>query len=137
MDAMDERPAVSPDPEEERPESGATLRDLLEKTFLLGVGAATITLDKAREAIEGFVERGHISAEDGRRLTEEVGERSREEVKVVLGRMQSGMQSTYKEAGLATKTDVEDVDFRIRQLEHRIRLLEEAADQGVIGGTEG
>jgi polyhydroxyalkanoate synthesis regulator phasin len=108
--------------------SGVQVRDLLEKAFLLGVGAATITFERAGVVVDDFVKRGHISAEEGRKLAEEVSERSREEISHVLGRMQTGVESTYRDAGLATKRDYEDLDFRIRQLEHRVRLLEESAD---------
>ena len=35
------------------------------------------------------------------------------------------MEAIFRELGLVTRDDLEDLELRIAQLEHRIRLLEE------------
>jgi polyhydroxyalkanoate synthesis regulator phasin len=54
--------------------------------------------------------------------------RSREEARTVLKKADSSLQSAYRDIGLTTKRELEDLDFRLRQLEMRVGLLEKAAD---------
>ena len=42
----------------------------------------------------------------------------------------SSLHGAYRDMGLATRSEMEDIDFRLRQLDHRIRLLEAASDRG-------
>jgi hypothetical protein len=62
--------------------------------------------------------------------------RSRDEARSALKRADSSLQGAYRDLGLITKREVEDLDFRLRQIEHRVRLLEDAADNGThVGST--
>jgi len=54
--------------------------------------------------------------------------RSRDEARTVLKRADSSLQGAYRDLGISTKRELEDLDFRIRQLEMRVQLLEAAAD---------
>ena len=111
-----------------------SIRDLIERTFLIGVGAAAFTKDRIQELVEEFVRRGELSSDEGRDMVEKLVVRSREEARTALQKADSSMQGTYRNLGLVTKRELEDVDFRIRQLEHRAQLLEAAADQGQTTG---
>jgi polyhydroxyalkanoate synthesis regulator phasin len=108
--------------------TGQVVRDLIEKTFLAGMGAAALTKDRLQELVEEFVKRGQLSSEEGRDVVDRVMTRSREEARTVLKKADSSLQSAYRDIGLTTKRELEDLDFRLRQLEMRVGLLEKAAD---------
>lgn len=107
----------------------ATFRDLIERTFLIGVGAAALTKEKIQALVEEFVRRGQISGEEGRELVDRLVARSKEETQSAFKKADAHLSGAYRDIGLATRRDLEDMDFRLRQLEHRVRLLEAAADK--------
>lgn len=104
------------------------MRDIIERTLLVGLGAASITIDRLQAVADDFVKRGQLSKEEGKQLVEDLAARSKDEAKSALRTADSGLQSAYRELGLSTKREVEDLEFRMRQLEHRIALLERSAD---------
>ena len=61
-------------------------------------------------------------------MVERLMERSRDEARSAVKKADSSLQGAYREMGLVSKREWEDLDFRLRQLEHRIQLLESAAD---------
>lgn len=111
------------------------IRELIERTFLAGMGAAAITKDRVQELVEEFIHRGQLSSEEGRDVVEHLVARSKEEARTVLKRADSSLQGAYRDLGLSTKRELEDMEFRLRQLEHRVQLLEAAADAAADGKT--
>jgi polyhydroxyalkanoate synthesis regulator phasin len=106
------------------------LKDLIERTFLAGMGAAVVTKDRIQELVEELVGKGQINAEEGREVVERLVERSREEARSVLKKADSSLHSAYRNLGLGSKQEQEELALRVEQLEHRVRLLEERADAG-------
>jgi len=111
--------------------------DIIERTLMVGLGAASITIERIQAVADEFVKRGQLSKEEGKQLVEDLASRSKDEAKSVLRTADSGLQSAYRELGLSTKRELEDLEFRIRQLEHRIALLERAADDAGETDAEG
>jgi len=108
--------------------TGQSIRELIEKTFLAGMGAAALTKDRVQELVEDLVYRGQLSSEEGREVVERLVSRSREEARSVLKKADSSLQGAYRDIGLPTRREFEDLDFRLRQLEMRVQLLEKAAE---------
>jgi polyhydroxyalkanoate synthesis regulator phasin len=103
-----------------------SIRDLIERTFLIGVGAAAFTKDRVQELVEEFVRRGELSSDEGRDLVDRLVNRSRDEARSAMRRADSSVQGALRDFGVASKRELEDVEMRVRQLEHRIALLERA-----------
>lgn len=110
--------------------TGQAIRDLIEKTFLAGMGAAALTKDRVQELVEDLVRRGQLNSDEGREVVDRLVNRSREEARTVLKKADLGLHGAYREIGLSTKREMEDLEFRVRQLEMRVQLLEKAADAG-------
>jgi polyhydroxyalkanoate synthesis regulator phasin len=106
------------------------IKDLIERTFLAGMGAAALTKDRIQDLVEELVSKGQMNAEEGREVVDRLVERSREEARSVLKKADSSLHTAYRELGLGSKQDLEDLGLRVEQLEHRVRLLEERADAG-------
>lgn len=104
------------------------IRDLIERTFLAGLGAAVLTKDRIQELVEDLVGRGQINADEGREMIDRLVSRSREEARMALKKADSSLQGAYRDMGLSTKRELEDLDFRLRQVEMRVQLLEKELD---------
>jgi polyhydroxyalkanoate synthesis regulator phasin len=105
-------------------ESGQSIRDLIERTFLVGVGAAAFTKDRVQELVEEFVRKGQLSSEEGRDLVEKLVARSRDEARSAVKKADSSLQGVLHDLGVISRRDVEDLESRVRRLEHRVALLE-------------
>jgi len=89
------------------------------------VGALALTAERVEGLVEALVTRGGMERDDARSLVDDLTGRWRTEAKRV-GRASSTAQGLLRELGLVTKADVEELELRIAQLEHRLRLLEGA-----------
>jgi polyhydroxyalkanoate synthesis regulator phasin len=113
---------------ESKASTAQSFRDLIERTFLAGMGAAALTKDRVQELVEEFVRRGQLNSDEGREVVDRLVARSREEARSLLKKADSSLQGAYRDLGLTSKHQLEDLEFRMRQLEHRVQLLEAAAD---------
>jgi polyhydroxyalkanoate synthesis regulator phasin len=131
-----EQPANETGPES-KGTSGQGIRDMIERAFLVGMGAAALTKDRVQEVVEEFVRRGQLSGDEGREMVDRLVTRSRDEARSALKKADSSLQGAYRDIGLITKRELEDVEFRLRQIEHRVQLLEAAADREQGGTSAG
>lgn len=101
------------------------MRERLERLILLQVGAAAATRERIEAVVEGLIEQGRIEREEGRGMVEDVMGRARERQAGARGLIDASVQQGLRGAGLPTREDYEDLVFRMEQLEHRVRMLED------------
>ncbi len=105
-------------------------RAAVEQAILVSVGAAALTKDRAESIVADLVARGYLGADEGRavlvRLTARVRGEGPAAQTGLLGRLESGAQSAFRELGLATENDLDDLRVRLAELERRLTLLESA-----------
>ena len=87
---------------EDRP---ASLRDVVEQALLAGLGLVALARDKAE---------GVVGSDEGPSLTE---------------RAKTALADLVDELGLVRRERHEELELKVAQLEHRLRLLEERADR--------
>jgi polyhydroxyalkanoate synthesis regulator phasin len=102
----------------------ADLRDAAEKLVLAGVGAVALTAERADALAEELAARGGLGREEARALIEELVGRWRSEGVRLGERTGQGLAGLFRELGLVTRGELEEVELRVAQLEHRLRLLE-------------
>ena len=105
-------------------DSERSLRDAAEELFLAGVGVVALTKDRTEELVDELAGRGKVSRDEARDLVEELVGRWRGEAVRVSERAGSKFSGLFKEFGLVTRTDYDELELRLAQLEHRLRLLE-------------
>jgi polyhydroxyalkanoate synthesis regulator phasin len=115
---------------ERAPGAASGLRELIERIFLLGVGAAALSKDRVQDVVEELVRRGHLTSDEGRDMVDKFVTRGRDEARSALKKADSSLRDACRDMGLVGKREWEDLDFRLRQIEHRLQLLEAAADAG-------
>ena len=105
-------------------DSERSLREAAEELFLAGVGVVALTKDRTEELVEELAGRGKVSRDEARDLVEEIVGRWRGEAVRVSERAGSKFSGLFKELGLVTRADYDELELRLAQLEHRLRLLE-------------
>ena len=102
----------------------AELREIAEKLVLAGVGAVALTAERADALAEELSARGGIGREEARAVVEELVGRWRSETVRLGERTGAGLAGVFHELGLVTRDELEEIELRLAQLEHRLRLLE-------------
>ena len=65
--------------------------------------------------------RGELSSDEGRDMVDRLVARSRDEARSAVKRADSSLKGALRDLGLATRRELEDLEMRVRQLEHRLR----------------
>jgi polyhydroxyalkanoate synthesis regulator phasin len=107
------------------------VREAVEHTILLSIGAASLTRERVEAIVSDFVSRGHLGTEEGRAIVDRVMSRVRGEGTAgpsVVERLEGGVQSFLKEAGVARREELAELEMRVAALEHRIGLLERGSE---------
>ena len=99
--------------------------ETLERLILLQIGAAAATRQRVQEIVDGLVEQGRIEREEGRAVVADVLSRARERSSGARGLVDASVQQGLRGAGVPNRETYEDLLFRLEQLEHRMRLLED------------
>jgi polyhydroxyalkanoate synthesis regulator phasin len=102
-------------------------RELAERAAFAAVGAVALTAERADALAEELSERGLARRDEARSLIDEVSARWRGDAVRLGERAGATLDSLFRELGLVTKDDLEELELRIAQLEHRLQLLEEPA----------
>jgi polyhydroxyalkanoate synthesis regulator phasin len=104
--------------------SAKSLRDLAEEALLAGVGAVALTKERADDLVSELAERGKLTQEDARLLVDELTGRWRGDALRMGERASSTLSGFFRELGLVTRREHEELELRLAQLEHRLRLVE-------------
>jgi polyhydroxyalkanoate synthesis regulator phasin len=102
-----------------------TIGETFERLILLQIGAAAATRERIEEMVEGLIEQGRVQREEGKTLVDQVMGRARERSSGARSLLDASVQQGLRRGGLPTREDYEDLIFRVEQLEHRVRMLED------------
>ena len=97
---------------------------LASELTLAAIGAVALTAERIDALADEIAAKGGMTREDARALLRERAERWREEATRVGGRASSLVGSLLADLGLVTREKLDDLELRLAQLEHRLRLVE-------------
>jgi polyhydroxyalkanoate synthesis regulator phasin len=100
-----------------------TLGELVEELLLASLGAAALTREKVETVVDDLVVRGRISREEASRLVDELSPSSARGRRLTE-RAANTLSGIFRDLGLATDREYAELELRVAQLEHRLRLLE-------------
>jgi len=104
------------------------VKDLLERLALAALGAVALTAERAEELAEELAERGGMRRDEARQLIEDAMSRWRGDATRIAERAGDSLQSLFTQLGLVTREEYEELELRLAQIEHRLRLLERGAE---------
>lgn len=104
------------------------LSELVRRSILLGLGALSITREKAERLVDELVKKGEMTREEARSFVDQIVERGKQE-KDELQRMVKEELGQWREnVGLATRADIARLEEQIKKLEEKLDQL--SRDQG-------
>ena len=93
--------------------------------LLAGVGLASLGAEVADELADDLARRMGIEREAMRGAVRDTFAAWRAEAERLGARRDEVVERSLEKAGVARREEVEDLDLRVAQLEHRLRLLED------------
>jgi polyhydroxyalkanoate synthesis regulator phasin len=88
------------------------------------VGAVALTAERADELADSLASRGGMSREEVRGWIDEATTRWRGDAVRVGEKAGATLNGALRELGLVTREEWDELELRVAQLEHRLRLVE-------------
>jgi polyhydroxyalkanoate synthesis regulator phasin len=111
----------------DEPANDGSVRELAEKLVLAAVGAVALTGDRIEAIADALAERGGMRRDEAKATLDDLASRWRGDAVRAGEKAGSTLAAFFRELGLVTRDDWEELDLRVAQLEHRVRLLEDAS----------
>jgi polyhydroxyalkanoate synthesis regulator phasin len=96
----------------------------LERLALAAVGVLALTAERLDELATELSERGGMRRDEVRQLLEDSLTRWRGDAARLGERAGETLAGVLRQLGLVTREDFEELELRVAQLEHRLRLVE-------------
>jgi len=91
--------------------------DDLKNLLLAGLGAAAYTYEKSKKVIDEMVDKGRLTLEEGKELSEELKRNIKEKENKYMPLTKEDMMLVFKEMNFATKNDLQEIRERLSNLE--------------------
>ena len=98
--------------------------DALEKVGLAALGAVALTAERADALADELARAGGMRRDEARELIEQSAHRWRGEAMRLSERAGAGLEGFFQQLGLVSRSELEELELRVAQLEHRLRLVE-------------
>ena len=95
--------------------------DIIRRTLLLGIGAVSLTTERAQEFVNDLIERGEISKEQGKSMVKELMKRGTEARKQLRDVVKVEVKKAIEESDIPSKEDIKRLESKI----DRLILIEE------------
>ncbi len=93
------------------------MKNLLKKSILIGMGAISITREKAEKLAREFEEKGEVTSDEARQFADELVQKGEQERSNLKEAVKREVDNLIRTAGLVTKQEFDQLDIRVRQLE--------------------
>ena len=96
------------------------MKDVVKKSFLLGLGAASITKEQAEKMVTELVKKNAVSIKEGKGMLKRVKKHAYNESKRVSKFAQQEARRIAKELGVVSKTQVARIKNNIRSIDKEL-----------------
>lgn len=100
-------------------------RSVLEQLVLAALGAVALTGDSADRLADELASIGGVRRDEARAKIAELSSRWRGDAVRLRERAGDSIEKLGRDLGLVSRTEYEELELRLAQLEHRLRLLED------------
>lgn len=101
-----------------------TERDAVERVVLAAFGALALSAERLDRWADELTEIGGVRRDDARSALEELAGRWRGDATRVTEGAGRSLQRILRDLGLVTRDEFDELELRVAQLEHRLRLVE-------------
>src|SRR3979490_2620862 len=89
------------------------------------LGGVALPAERADALADELAKAGGMRREEARELIDQATRRWRGEAVRAGERAGAGLEGLFRQLGLVSRSDFEELELRVAQLEHRLRLVEE------------
>lgn len=97
------------------------MRDVLERTLLIGLGLASLTTEKAQELVDDLVQRGKVRREEAHHLVEQLLQRGQATRERLHQTIREEARQVIREMQLVTQDDLAALEAKLDALEQAQR----------------
>jgi polyhydroxyalkanoate synthesis regulator phasin len=97
-----------------------SVSEMLERVFLIGIGAASLTRDKVSELVDELVQRGQLTREQGEKILDQTAEKAIDEAAAMKGNVSEAFQDALRAMGIANNGQIDELERRISVLESKV-----------------
>jgi polyhydroxyalkanoate synthesis regulator phasin len=105
-------------------DNGNFVMEALERVGLAAIGAVALTAERADALADELAQSGGIRRDEAREVIEQTIHRWRGEAVRFSERAGAGLDGFFQQLGLVPRSEYEELELRLAQLEHRLRLVE-------------
>src|SRR3989442_13089590 len=92
----------------------------IEKLALAALGAVCLTAERAEQLADALAEKGGLRRDDAVALVSDLTQRWRGDAIRLSERAGEGFAGMFRELGLVTREEFDELELRVAQVEHRI-----------------
>ncbi|MTV50730.1 hypothetical protein GJ688_17495 [Heliobacillus mobilis] len=96
--------------------------DVVRKALLAGLGALTLTKERAESLVDELVKKGEMSKEDASKIVSELLEKSKEQREVVADTIKTEFHRVRNDFGFVTRKEYEALEARIAKIEEKLGM---------------
>ncbi len=101
------------------------MKDLLKKSIMLGIGAISMTKEKAENLVREMEDRGEIKSHETKEFVDELVKKGEQE----RANFSEVVRKELQDMGLATKSDIEALALRLKRVEEHIGIAPETGGE--------
>ncbi len=94
--------------------------DIIKKSIYLGLGAASVTKEKAESLIDELIEKGQLAKEEKSKAIKEVMDKIEKEEKEIVKKIKTVVKEAADTVGVATQKDIDSLKKRVKELESKL-----------------
>jgi polyhydroxyalkanoate synthesis regulator phasin len=99
--------------------------DLLKKTYLFGLGLASLTKEKAEELVDDMIKRGEVAEKDRGKIIEDMLNRVQEEQEKLFKTVRDYVKKVVHDMGLPTRDEYLELQKRVEELENTLQTKQD------------
>ncbi|MDD3224295.1 MAG: hypothetical protein PHX70_06245 [Clostridium sp.] len=94
--------------------------DQLKNALLAGLGSAAYTYEKASKVIDDMVEKGKLTIDEGKELSQELKQNIVQKSEKIKPVSKEDVNSLLSNSNFATKEDIKEIKERLTKLEEKL-----------------
>jgi polyhydroxyalkanoate synthesis regulator phasin len=99
--------------------------DFLKKTYLFGLGLASLTKERVEEIVDEMVKRGEVAEKDRSKVLDDLLTRAKEEQQKLTGTIKETVKNIVHDMGLPTRDEFLNLKNRVEELEKEHKANQE------------
>lgn len=99
------------------------LADMVRRSMLLGLGALSLTKERAERLADELVKKGEMTRDEARNFVDQVVEKGKQEKEEIKKAVKEELEGWGLGGGIATKADINRLEEQIRKIEEKLNQV--------------